>query len=280
MAGLFGMPGIALPDRDTVQKPGGTGFVAPDPRDIGDAGVSQILLEHCRAQNGAVTGHFVGSLTHRRNAKNDGIIPKIKGFHFKNRFRIAPAGIIAGPFAERSLIQDLARMKVAFEHDLGVRGKRKTSDFSLHTFDRFAADAADNIEFKHANGGLGASVEEGNRFAANNHGDRAGFTACPVFLPVNVAVLACDHQATHRFAIVKHGPVGTAIEPPVIRVPGHGIGAGAQIAAAVIGVPKGCWKRHQIDVVPGLDVFEDRTIGNDHMRNGFALEDKGFETGI
>ena len=62
--------------------------------------------------------------------------------------------------------------------------------------------------------------------------------------------------------VVDHHPVGAAIDPALVRVAGDVEAAGADVAAAVAGVPDRHREAGDVDFVAAHDVLEDRTVGD------------------
>src|SRR5688572_3493782 len=81
-----------------------------------------------------------------RRGRDDRIIAVIQAMYLDERLEFLTAGVITGPFAERSFFLAVIRQKLPFDRDLRVRRNRQTGKFPADDFYRFAFDAADGIE--------------------------------------------------------------------------------------------------------------------------------------
>src|SRR6185312_11791287 len=87
------------------------------------------------------------------------------------------------------------------------------------------------------------------RCLAAAHHHRARLAALPVFAADHVAVLAGLDEYDEGLATMHLGAIGTEIDPVAIRILGDDQTFGADIAAAVIGVPARRRKGLDIDRV-------------------------------
>jgi len=55
-------------------------------------------------------------------------------------------------------------------------------------------------------------------------------------------------------------PVGSKVDPAVIRIPGDNHVSGTNIPATIKLMPPGYWKFEQVHVIPGNDIFFNRPI--------------------
>ena len=187
---------------------------------------------------------------------------------------------MAGPFAERAFDHALVRRDVAFEHDLGAGRERQAGDLAAHHLHRPAAQAADDVDLEHAVGRFEPAVEEGERIAAEHHRHRHRLAALEIFLAVDRAVMARRHQDADRGLVVHHGAIGAGVEPVLLRIAGDAVGAGADVAAAVLLVPDRRREFRHVDVVAGQDVLEHRTVLDDLVRDDLLLLEIGLAIGV
>ena len=151
-----------------------------------------------------------------------------------------------------------------------MRRDRQAGDLAAHHLHRPAAHAADHVDFEGAVGHFQAAIEEGERIAAQHHGDRHRLAALAVFLAMDRAVVAGGQHEADRGLVVHLGAVGAGIEPVLLRVAGDREGAGADVAAAVLLVPDRRGKLGDVDGVAGEDVLEDRPVLDDLVRDDLA----------
>ena len=187
---------------------------------------------------------------------------------------------MAGPFAERAFDFAPIRRDKTFEHDLGGGGERQAGDFAAHHLHRPAAQAADDVDLEHAVGRFEPAIEEDQRIAAEHHRHRHRLAALEIFLAMDVAVMSRRDQDADRIAVVHLCAVGAGIEPVLFRVAGDAVGAGADIAAAVLLVPDRRREFRHVDVVADQHVFQHRAVVDDLMRNDFLILEIGFAIGV
>jgi len=97
---------------------------------------------------------------------------------------------------------------------------------------------------------------------------------------VQVAVVAGRHQDADRVLVVHLRPVGAGIEPVLVRVAGDRVGAGADIAAAILFVPDRGGEFEHIDVVARHDVLEHRAVRHDLVGNELHVLEIGVAVGL
>src|SRR6266508_2080127 len=112
------MSGIALADRYDGQK---TPEVTRDGFDIRHARLFHLIANVRRSQQ-LVAMLGAGGGTIFRRGGDDRIITMIEPMDFNQRLELFAAGIITGPFAERSFFFALVRQKFAFDSDFSIGG--------------------------------------------------------------------------------------------------------------------------------------------------------------
>ncbi len=190
------------------------------------------------------------------------------------------ASVITGPFAKRTFVLYFAFVQIAFEDDFGIGGKGQAGDLAGDAFDRFAPDAADDIEFEGAVWGFRTPIEKCDRLAANDHDHRAGLALRPILVPVYITVFAGDHETANGFLVMNHGAVSAAVHPAFVGIAGYGVGARTHIAATVFRMPHRRRKLHQVNIVTGHYVFEHRPVIDHDMRDGLAVPYEGVEAAV
>src|SRR3954467_11569790 len=259
MAGLLGMAGIALVDRDREQEPRVADLVRPGGGDARHARLLDILAQQARADHGAIAADLVRPAL-RHAAPQDRIVAIIDRLDVEHGLGSEVAGVIAGPFRERALDALVARLDEALDDDLGIGRDRQAGDGAVDDLDRLAADAADDLVFADAVRHLAAGHQEGHGIAAADHGDRHALAARLVLVAHLAAMLAGRDVETRGPGVVDHHAIGPAVDPAFVGIAGDVEAAGADIAAAVAGVPFRRGKAGDVDVVAGHHVLEDRTV--------------------
>src|SRR5436190_16696186 len=102
MRGLHRVPGIALLDRHRVEHARTADLVTPHLLHAGNAGIEHVLFYDRRAHHRAVARHLVGTGAHGRNANEDRIVTVIDSLDVDHGHVAHTAGIVSGPFPERS----------------------------------------------------------------------------------------------------------------------------------------------------------------------------------
>ena len=113
---------------------------------------------------------------------------------------------------------------------------------------------------------LGSRHEEKQRIAADNDHQRHLLAAAKIFLPMHVTMLTRHDQQAHTPLVLYHGSVTTDVDPPLIRIHGYGVAAGADITPTVVGVPDRGWKSADVHGITGQDIFKNRSVLHDDWR--------------
>src|SRR5207245_9406454 len=96
-AGLLGVTGVLLLDRDGEPEPAAAGRMRPQAFDFGHAGGFELIPYRAGAIRAAVEGIVVG--WHRRDrAEQDRVVAVHEGRDADRRLLFLAAGVIAGPF--------------------------------------------------------------------------------------------------------------------------------------------------------------------------------------
>ncbi len=185
-----------------------------------------------------------------------------------------------GPFAEWAFRMGPVRWHVAFEHDLGIGGEGEPGDLTAHHLHGTAAQAADEVELEHAIGRLEPSEEEGERIAADHHCHRQRLAALERLVAVDAAVVAGGHDDADGLLVVHLRAVGAGIEPVLLRIAGDAVGAGAEIASAVLLMPLGRGEFGHVDIVAHHDVLEHGSVLDDLVRDDALLLEIRFAVGV
>src|SRR6476646_5924785 len=259
MAGLLGMAGIALVDRDREEEPRVADLVRPRRGDARHARLLDVLAQQAGADHRAIAADLVRwSLRHA--AEQDRIVAIIDRLDVEHGFGPQIAGVIAGPFRERALDALVAGFDEALDDDLGIGRNWQAGDRAIDDLDRFAADAPDDLVFADAVRHLAAGHQEGHGIAAADHGDRHALAARLVLVPHLAAVLAGRDVEACGLGVVDHHAIGAAVDPALVGIAGDVEAAGPDVAPAIGGVPFRRGKACDVDVVAGHDILEDRTI--------------------
>jgi hypothetical protein len=92
--------------------------------------------------------------------------------------------------------------------------------------------------------------------------------------------MARRDQNANRGLVKDLRPIGAGIEPLLLRVAGDGIGAGTDVAAAVLFVPNRRREFQNVDGVAHQHVFEDRPVVDDLVRHDFRLSQERLTIGV
>ena len=122
-------------------------------------------------------------------------------------------------------------------------------------------------EFVRAIGDLQPADHHQRRMHADNDGDRAFFAPLVIFLHDQTAMLALRHHQRRHLGLMRLHAVGTEIDPAAIRVLHHHHAGRADKGTAVIFVPDRRRDALDIDLVPFLDIFQQRSAINLLRRN-------------
>src|SRR5919109_2839105 len=271
MRDLHRMAGIALCDGYPVQHARAADLMAPHRVHAGNAGIGDVLLDRRRAHHGAITRHFVRPRAHRRHAQHDWIIPIIDRPYIEHWNLPHAAGVMPGPFAERALRMHAVGRHVAFEHDLGIGWKRQPGNLAAHHLDRAPAQAADKIEFEYAIWRFQPTEEERDRIAAEHHGHRQRLAPFERLVAMDAAMVARLHHDAHGFFVMHLRAIRAGVEPVFLRVAGDAVGAGADVAAAVLFVPLRRRKYGDVDAITHHDVLEHGSVVDHDVRHDALL---------
>src|SRR5215472_888335 len=166
------------------------------------------------------------------------------------------AGVIAGPLAKRSFVEQIVRMDETFERDFRMRGDwqpRARPGDHLHGF---ADQSAGGFKFVLAIGNFQAGDHKQGRMHAANDGDRARFAALMITPADQIAVLAFRAHDGRGIARLRLHTIGAVIDA-----------AGADVIAAVMLMPARHRDFEDVDVSAGADAVHDRTVLHGDGRN-------------
>jgi hypothetical protein len=93
-------------------------------------------------------------------------------------------------------------------------------------------------------------------------------------------MMACGHHDADGLPVVHLCSVGAGIQPVLLRVAGDAVGAGADIAAAVLLVPFRRRKFGDVDIVTHHDVFEHRPVVDDDVRHDALVLQISLAVGV
>ncbi len=109
--------------------------------------------------------------------------------------------------------------------------------------------------------------EKKQRVAANDDHQRHLLAAAKIFFPMHVTMLARHHQQADTSLVLYHGSVATDVDPPLVRIHGHRVATGADVAPTVVDMPDGCRKFADVHRIAGQDIFKNRPVIHDDRRN-------------
>src|SRR6185437_15041593 len=119
------MAAVLLLDRNGEPEPAAPGGVRPYALHLRDARRLELIPDGAGPVRAAIEGVVV-----RRDARNgaeqDRIVAHHHRFDADHRLLLQAAGVVAGPFAERSFVDPVVWMDEALERDLGVRRDRQS----------------------------------------------------------------------------------------------------------------------------------------------------------
>ena len=92
--------------------------------------------------------------------------------------------------------------------------------------------------------------------------------------------MAGSHHDADGLLVVHLGAVGPGIQPVLLGIAGDAVGAGADVAAAVLLVPFRRREFGDVDVVPHHDVLEHRPVVDDDVRDDALLLQIGLAIGV
>ena len=88
------------------------------------------------------------------------------------------------------------------------------------------------------------------------------------------------HQHADRIRIMHHGAVGAGIQPALVRIARDAVGAGADVAPAILFMPDRGGKFRHVDGVAGEHVLQHRPGLDDFVRNDRVVLHEGFAIGV
>src|SRR6266404_7587725 len=135
---LLRVAGVGLLDRDDVEHARAARLVHPHAAHAGEAGALDLVPDHAGLHD-ALGVRKVGGWHHRTGEAEDRVVAVIDALDAHHRLLAAPAGVIAGELAERTLRSRLIRMHRAFEHDLVMRRHRQAMELAFDDVVRRAA---------------------------------------------------------------------------------------------------------------------------------------------
>src|SRR5258706_5317981 len=113
---LFGVPWIALFDRDDHHQPAAAGNREPYTFDVRHSGLFHFVPNQCRSEIRTIPAKFCRR-TARRRTENNRIVAVIEPLHLDPRLAALGACRLTGPFAEGSFNLRLIEMNVTFNDD-------------------------------------------------------------------------------------------------------------------------------------------------------------------
>ncbi len=84
---------------------------------------------------------------------------------------------------------------------------------------------------------------------------------------MNPAVLARGNIKPDTFFVLHHDAIGSQVHPFFVRILRNVIAACSDVTSAVELVPLRRRKREHVDIIPHPDIFQDRSIINELVRN-------------
>src|SRR5579862_645411 len=203
---------------------------------------------------------ITGPMLQRRAAVQDGVVAVIERLDVDDRLGGFLGLVVASPFAEGTLHQvlGLGREHLAFDGDLGTRGNRQAGSLPFDDRHRLAREEAGVVVL-----GLGprqavgrAAAEEDQRFGSKGYGDRGWLALFPILLHDAPAVALGLGEDGDGLRVVHLHAVGTDVHEAVLGVLVNDGVARADVGPAVKLVPDRHGEARKVDVVAGLDVFE------------------------
>jgi hypothetical protein len=105
--------------------------------------------------------------------------------------------------------------------------------------------------------GFGATGEKGQGIAPQHHHNGHRFSFGEIFLAMQIAMVPNRHGDADGIAVMHLGAVGACIEPALFRVLRDAVGARADIAPTIIGMPDGRREFENIHILAHHDILED-----------------------
>src|SRR5258706_5534776 len=251
---LFGVPWIALFDRDDHHQPAAAGNREPYTFDVRHAGLLHFIPNQSRPEIRTIPAKFRWRSAWRR-AENDLVVAVIEPLHLHPRLGALGAGVITRPFAKRSFNLRLIEMDIAFDDDFSIGRNRQTGVFAFDHFERFAADTTDEFIFRNAIGHFNAARQKSQRIVAKRHGDFERLAAGLVFLPLDTTMLTGGNIKSQLILFVDHDTVGAVIDPAFVRVARNINATRSDVTATVFIMPLGGGKLEHVDIALFIDVI-------------------------
>ena len=133
----------------------------------------------------------MATVSHKRlPPEQDRVVAMHEGFDADRRFFLQPAGVITGPLAERSFIEQIVWMDEAFKSNFCMRRNRQAGTRSGDHLHGFADQSTRRVEFVPAIGDFQPGDHEQSRMHAAHDRNRAGLAAFMIAAADQIAVLA------------------------------------------------------------------------------------------
>src|SRR5262245_18336364 len=137
-----------------------------------------------------------------------------------------------------------------------------------------AAISAGHVVFRCAKGWRHGAGHPGDGLAAKHHSHWSCLSFAPVSFDENTTMLHGIDPETHAVVALHHAANDADVDPALIRVADNDVVCGADVAAAIAGMPEGRRKGFEIYGVAFLNTIHYRPIFDDfggNQRGGFAL---------
>src|SRR6478752_6117015 len=118
--GLLGVTAILLLDGDREPEPAAAGSMRPHALDLGHAGGLDLVPHGAGAVSAAIERVVIGRDA-RNGAEQDRIVAVHERLDPDRRLLLRAAGVVSGPFAQRSLLDQVVRVHEPLEGDLRLR---------------------------------------------------------------------------------------------------------------------------------------------------------------
>ena len=268
--GLLGVTRVLLLDRDREPEPTTTRRVRPHTFHLRYAGRFQLVPHGSGAVSAAIEGIIVGRHA-GYCAEQDRIVAMHQRLDANRRLLLLSARVVASPFAERSLIEEIVGMDESFECDFRMRRYRKSRARPFDDLDRLADQTAGYVIFILAVRDFQPAHHEQRRMHAGNHRHRTRLAAFVIAALDQVAVLAFRaHDGGHAGAVRLHA-IGAIIDPARVGILHDHHAAGADVVAAVVLVPTRRRNFLDIHIFSAAHVFEQRPALDNDRRNALGL---------
>ena len=283
--GLLGVTRVLLLDRDREPEPTTTRRVRPHTFHLRYAGRFQLVPHGSGAVSAAIEGIIVGRHA-GYCAEQDRIVAMHQRLDANRRLLLLSARVVASPFAERSLIEEIVGMDESFECDFRMRRYRKSRARPFDDLDEAAERRIDHPSALAADDGcaliaampaphsavLFPRVALIGRYATPAIAEPLSRLAAFVIAALDqVAVLAFRaHDGGHAGAVRLHA-IGAIIDPARVGILHDHHAAGADVVAAVVLVPTRRRNFLDIHIFSAAHVFEQRPALDNDRRNALGL---------